>query len=198
VSGKTQCVLAIGGDKKSKLFRVTFSFKWMKRFFLIDMTGTDITWAKLDELQYLNNVIKESMRLHPAVTQVGRESAQYDTLGGYHIPANTHFLIGIHVIHRSEKYWQDPETFKPERFENLTKEQESLVRYILMPFSFGPRMCIGNKLAMAEMRLVLASLLQRFIFSPVPGFPEVKSKMSLTAKPFPLLQLRIRAVENDA
>jgi len=121
VSGKTQCVLAIGGDKKSKLFRVTFSFKWMKRFFLIDMTGTDITWAKLDELQYLNNVIKESMRLHPAVTQVGRESAQYDTLGGYHIPANTHFLIGIHVIHRSEKYWQDPETFKPERFENLSK-----------------------------------------------------------------------------
>ena len=63
------------------------------------------------------------MRLHPAVTQVGRTSAQDDILGGYHyhIPANTHFLIGIHVIHRSEKYWPDPETFKPERFENLSK-----------------------------------------------------------------------------
>lgn len=154
--------------------------------------GTDITWAKLEKLQCLSNVIKESMRLHPVVAQVGRESAQDDTLGGYHIPTNTHFLIGIHVIHRSEKYWPDPYTFKPERFENLTKEQESLVRYILMPFSFGPRMCIG------EMRLVLAYLLQKFIFSPVPGFPEVKPKMSLTAKPFPSLQLRIRAVETDA
>lgn len=84
-------------------------------------------------------------------------------------------------------------------FHFLAKEQESLVRYILMPFSFGPRMCIGNRLAMAEMRLVLAYLLQKFIsFSPVPGFAEVKPKMSLTAKPFPSLQLRIRAVEPDA
>ena len=83
-------------------------------------------------------------------------------------------------------------------FHSLAKEQESLVRYLLMPFSFGPRMCIGNRLAMAEMRLVLAYLLQKFIFSPVPGFPEVKPKMSLTAKPFPSLQLRIRAVEPDA
>ena len=72
------------------------------------------------------------------------------------------------------------------------------MRYILMPFSFGPRICIGNRLAMAEMRIVLACLLQKFIFSPVPGFPEVKPKMSLTAKPFPSLQLRIRAVDSDA
>ena len=55
----------------------------------------------------------------------------------------------------------------------LAKEQESLMRYTLMPFSLGPRICIGNKLAMAEMRLVLASLLQKFNFSLVPGFPEV-------------------------
>lgn len=61
------------------------------------------------------------MRLHPAVTQVGRESAQDDNLGGYDIPANTNILIGIHVIHRSEKYWPDPETFKPERFKNLSE-----------------------------------------------------------------------------
>ena len=61
------------------------------------------------------------MRLHPAVTQVGRTSAQDDILAGYHMPSNTHLLIGIHVIHRSQKYWTDPETFKPERFENLSK-----------------------------------------------------------------------------
>lgn len=87
---------------------------------------------------------------------------------------------------------------KLQLFFTLAQEQESLVRYILMPFSFGPRICIGNKLAMAEMRLVLASLLQKFIFSSVPGFPEVKPKMSLTTKPFPSLQLRIRAVDSDA
>jgi len=72
------------------------------------------------------------------------------------------------------------------------KEQESMMRSILMPFSFGPRMCIGNKLATAEMRLVLASLLQNFTFSPVPGFPEVTPKIQLTTKPHPSLKLRIR------
>jgi len=69
------------------------------------------------------------------------------------------------------------------------------MRSILMPFSFGPRMCIGNKLATAEMRLVLASLLQNFTFSLVPGFPEVTRKLEFTTKPEPLLKLRIKAVK---
>lgn len=84
-------------------------------------TGTDITWAKLDELHYLSNIIKESMRLYPAASIVGRLSTQDDTLGGFHIPANTSILCGIHAVQRSEKYWPDPNTFKPERFENLSK-----------------------------------------------------------------------------
>ena len=83
--------------------------------------GSDITWAKLEELQYLGNVIKESMRLYPAAQAVARLSAQNDTLGGYHIPSNTIVRCGIHAIQRSEKYWPDPDTFKPERFENLSK-----------------------------------------------------------------------------
>ena len=120
ISSQTQkYLLAIGDDKQVRFL------EWpplrMKTFLFIDIIGTDITWAKLEELKYLSNVIKESMRLHPVEAQVGRESAQDDTLGGDHIPINTHFLIGIHVIHRSEKYWPDPDTFKPQRFENLSK-----------------------------------------------------------------------------
>ena len=61
------------------------------------------------------------MRLYPAASIVGRQSAQDDNLGGYHIPTNTHVVCGIHVIHRSEKFWPDPDTFKPERFDNLSK-----------------------------------------------------------------------------
>ena len=79
----------------------------------------------------------------------------------------------------------------------LAKEQESLMSYTLMPFSCGPQMCIGYKLATAEMRLVLAHLLQKFSFSPVPGFPEVKRQIALTTKPYPSLQLRISAAKSS-
>ena len=71
-----------------------------------------------------------------------------------------------------------------------------MLRSILVPFSFGPRIYIGNKLATAEMRLVLASLLQNFSLTLVPGFPEVTRKIELTAKPHPSLQLRIKEVKS--
>ena len=79
------------------------------------------TYPGQNFLHYLTNVIKESMRLYPAVSFLGRQSAQEDSLGGHRIPVNTHVLTGIQVIHRSEKYWPDPNTFEPERFDNLSK-----------------------------------------------------------------------------
>ena len=60
------------------------------------------------------------MRLYPAAADVFREAALEDSLGGYCIPPKTFTLCGIHAIQRSEKYWPDPETFKPERFEHLS------------------------------------------------------------------------------
>ena len=61
------------------------------------------------------------MRLYATAHGVDREVAEEDNLGGQHIPLKTLIICGIHVIQRSEKYWPDPETFKPERFDNLSK-----------------------------------------------------------------------------
>ena len=74
-----------------------------------------------------------------------------------------------------------------------------MMRYIFLPFSVGPRLCIGHKFAVAEMRLVLASLVQNFSFSLVPGFPtEVTRVTEVTTKPKPAVQLRIEAVKRKS
>ncbi len=87
-------------------------------------------------------------------------------------------------------YVEDPETFKPERF----LEGEGLDMYTFLPFLLGPRMCIGYKFAMTEMRLIVTKLLQNFKFEPVPGLKIKRRSGGITMKPIPSLELRVSLV----
>ena len=92
----------------------------------------DVTLAMLDGLKYTENVLKESMRMHPAQHGIGRWTVQEDTLGQYYIPPKTFLIVGIYVIQNSPRYWSEPESFNPDRFENLSK-------YIRWGFNLVPR-----------------------------------------------------------
>lgn len=101
---------------------------------------------------------------------------KYDfLLDGKKIPAGTNYTVGIFVTLRDPKFFPDPESFKPDRF--LNENVEKLNPYAYIPFSAGPRNCIGQKFAVLEMKSAISKLLRNFELLPLG--PEVRPMMNL-------------------
>ena len=124
------------------------------------LDGRTPTMEDLDELTYTEQVMKESMRVYPPIYEMLRTTAEEDVLGEYQIPEDTTILISQWVLNRNPEYFEDPDEFRPERW---TDEFESqLPSFVYLPFGIGPRRCIGDRIAMMETRLILATLLQEW------------------------------------
>lgn len=134
---------------------------------------------KLQEFQYVRQCIDEAMRLRPAAWSVGRRNYEDDEIGGYHIEKNTNILIPIWYFHTSERWWDEPLKYKPERF--APEIRNNIDRFVFMPFGAGPRFCIGNNFALMEMQIITILLYKHFRFELQPGF---------NAEPEPLITLR--------
>ncbi|MBW8739750.1 MAG: cytochrome P450 [Streptomyces turgidiscabies] len=118
------------------------------------------TAATMDQLPYLTQVLKETMRLYPAAPLVGRRSVAEAEIDGHVIPAGVDILISPWVTHRHPAHWDTPDRFDPDRF---TPAQESARhRYAWLPFGGGPRACIGRHFSMLESVLALAVLLREY------------------------------------
>lgn len=106
---------------------------------------------------------KESLRLYPSVPFIGRENEQDFTVDGYLIPAGCTCLIYIDLLNKDPRIFPQPQKFIPERFEpNSPFQQANSSPYAYMPFSAGPRNCIGQRFAMLEMKTILASILRKY------------------------------------
>ncbi|MEV8327065.1 cytochrome P450 [Kitasatospora sp. NPDC056731] len=124
-------------------------------------------YADLRRLPYLRTVLQESMRLYPPGPYGARQTTEALTLGAYEVPAGAVVFYPFWAIHLNPDHWPEPERFCPERF---TPEQAAgRARLAWVPFGFGPRSCEGAALAMVECELLLAVLLKRLRFRPVPG-----------------------------
>lgn len=124
----------------------------------------ELEWNDLDRLEYLTQCIKEGMRLHSPVPGILRENQAPIKVDNHVIPTGSCLTISIYCLHHNPTVWgQDHMDFRPERFskENVRKMDP----FAYCPFSAGPRNCIGQNFAMAEEKMVLATLLQRFTFS---------------------------------
>ncbi|XP_036748871.2 cytochrome P450 4B1 isoform X1 [Manis pentadactyla] len=130
-------------------------------------------WDDLGKMTYLTMCIKESLRLYPPVPQVYRQlSKPVDFVDGRSLPAGSLISLHIYALHRNAAVWPDPEVFDPLRFstENVTTRHP----FAFMPFSAGPRNCIGQQFAMNEMKVVTALCLLRFEFALDPLQPPIK------------------------
>jgi len=122
--------------------------------------------ADYQSLKYVMRCVNESMRLYPHPPVLLRRAIVDDVLpGGYSVPAGQDVMISVYNIHHSPAVWEDAEVFRPERFgldEPVPNEQNTDYRYI--PFSGGPRKCVGDQFALMEAVVSLAVVLKRFNF----------------------------------
>ncbi|GAB3663738.1 cytochrome P450 [Ramlibacter alkalitolerans] len=109
---------------------------------------------------YVEQVLQEALRLYPPVWLFSRRAVGDDTLGGHPVPAGTDIFISPYLLHRSAAHWESPEAFVPERF--APGAAAGRHRFAYLPFSAGPRFCIGAGFAMAEMAMHLAMVARRF------------------------------------
>ncbi|GAB1856253.1 cytochrome P450 [Flavobacteriaceae bacterium MHTCC 0001] len=133
---------------------------------------------ELSQLNYTKCCIEESLRLYPPAWITDRVNTEDDTVQGYHLKKGTIIGASIYELHRNKKYWQHPETFKPERF--FEGNRKKIMPYY-MPFGAGPRLCIGNNFAMYEMILAIKAIIDKFQIET--DATEIKVNPLITLKP---------------
>nr|XP_060619510.1 ultra-long-chain fatty acid omega-hydroxylase-like isoform X2 [Anolis sagrei ordinatus] len=129
---------------------------------LRDRDIEEIEWDDLSQMPFTTMCIKESLRLHPAVTVISRSCNEDVKMpSGQVIPKGVICLISIYGTHHNPAVWPEPEVYNPHRFDPATSKQQSPLAFV--PFSAGPRNCIGQNFAMAELKVTLALTLLRFV-----------------------------------
>ncbi len=159
------------------------------------LAGREPTLEDLAKLPYLDWVLNESMRLYPPAWMQMRFVAKEVELDGVHLPVGTLVILSQWVMHRLPAIWQDAEVFKPERWDPANGQQLPPGAYF--PFGGGPRTCIGMPLAQLEARLILTSILQRYIPQPDPSYkPELRP--TITLRPKQHLQVTLMPVSSTS
>ena len=149
------------------------------------------TAADLPALDYLGRTLQETLRLYPAAPiLITRRSVRPITLGGWQLPARTMFGIPLHLMHHDARWFPQPDAFRPERF---APGAPAIPRGAFMPFGTGPRVCLGQHLALAEMTLLAAMFLQRYMVEAPAGMAAPKPVFNITLRPETPLTLRLTA-----
>lgn len=151
------------------------------------------TIENISGLSYLGQVIDETLRMYPPIHLGSRhitEDLEYD---GYILPAGIRLMYSIYLTHYAPKYWDNPDTFDPERFNKQNKRK--IVPYSYLPFGGGARNCIGTAFALVESKVILARIIQRYDLQ-FTGH-HVRLKMGATLEPHPNVMVNVTRRPND-
>jgi cytochrome P450 len=146
------------------------------------------TAADAREMKFTDRVLTESMRLYPPVYTMFREPKLDVKLGGYRIPEGSALMLSQWVVHRSSRWYDDPDTFDPDRW--TPKRRSRRPRFAYFPFGGGPRHCIGKAFSLLEAKLILAEVCSQYDLD-YEG-PELSLRGSLTMHPNHPVPMRIR------
>ena len=157
------------------------------------LKGRAATAEDVENLPLIRRIIDEALRLYPPAGIISRTAMADDTLCGREVRKGDTVMIPIYALHRNHLLWDDPDGFRPDRF----ADRKSMDRYAYLPFGDGPRICIGASFAIQEAVIILATLLSRFRFRPVPG-REPEPVMILTLRPEGGVWLEAEPMGTDA
>ncbi len=129
-------------------------------------------------LEYLDAVVKETLRLRPVIGEVGRVLKRPMRIGGWDLPAGVEASPSIYLVHRRPDVWPDPERFDPRRFIGRRPSP-----YEFLPFGGGTRRCLGMAFALYEMKVVLAEVLRRVDLVRAPGYRMRMVRRAITFAP---------------
>ncbi|XP_039312577.1 cytochrome P450 4C1 isoform X1 [Solenopsis invicta] len=139
---------------------------------LMEANGGKLTMSMLNDMPYLERCLKESLRLYPSVPLISRVLTKDEQIQSYLVPSGTILHLNIIDIHRDSNFWPNPDVFDPDRF--LPDKIQKRHPYSYLPFSAGPRNCIGQRFAMLEMKAIMASLIYNFYLEPVDYLKDLR------------------------
>ena len=143
------------------------------------LNGRAPTCADLPRLPFTGHVVTETLRLYPTVWLIGREAIEPVRVGDYQLNRGTTVYMSQWVVHRDPRWYDDPLSYRPERWEDGLAKR--LPRYAYFPFGGGPRLCIGNNFALMEATLLIATIARRF---------RLRLAADATVTPLPTMTLR--------
>lgn len=187
---RDECVTLFLAGHETTALTLTFAFYLLAEHPEVDarlsaeldqvLGGRPPSASDIATLPYTEAVVRESMRLYPPAWVIGRETTEDVELGGYRLRPGSTLFISQWVLHRDPRFWNEPEHFQPERWENDLVRR--LPRGVYIPFGGGPRVCIGNHFAMMEAVLLLATLSQNHRLRLAPG-QSLELSPSITLRP---------------
>ena len=148
---------------------------------LTQINKTDnLTMDEILQFTYTDRLIKETMRFSPVVWGIGREAIEDDEIDGFKIPKGKAILIPILYMHYHPKYWNNPDSFDPDRFLGMDLNKDK--KWIYMPFGEGPRKCAGNNFAILEMQIILTLLSKEFNIN-IEELDKIQMHNGVTTRP---------------
>lgn len=176
---------SVGAGVAFCLFLLAQNFEDQQKCFneITDIFGADTrspTIQDLRDMRYLEQCIKETLRLYPSVPLFARKLTEDVIVARHRFPCKTEVFISPYCTHRLPHIYPEPEKFDPSRF--LPENCEKRHPYAFIPFSAGPRNCIGHKFAILEMKTVVSSILRNFELLPVPDKTEITSLFRVTLR----------------
>ena len=156
--------------------------------------GGDLSFSAIRKLRLTSNVFREALRLYPPVGFFAREAVEDSRIRDKNVPAGSAVLISPWLIQRHRDLWERPDEFDPDRFDTLEGKESSKCAYL--PFSAGPRVCVGMAFATQEAILILSSVVRRYQLEPVLSH-EPKPVGRVTIRSDNGIRVRFKLIDNE-